>query len=103
MNHFVNSRDKAVARLEDTETDHKDFIYYILRSNEAKKLLSTPEIIINSSVFIAAGSDTTAATLVAMSYLLCTHQEAYKKLVKEIRDRFQSPEEIVWANVKGMC
>lgn len=101
MKHFMNSREKVVARLEDSEANHKDFIYYILRSNEAKKLLSTPEIIVNSTLFIAAGSDTTAAALTSLTYLLCVNEKAHKKLVKEIRDRFSSPEEIVWTAVKG--
>jgi len=101
MQHFVNSREKVVARLGDSETDHKDFIYYILQSNEAKKLLSTPEIIVNSALFIAAGSETTAATLASLTYLLCVHEGTYRRLVKEIRERFSSPEEIVWVAIKG--
>lgn len=50
--HFMHSKDKVTARLQDTDKDHKDFIYYILRNNESKQLLSETEILLNSSLFM---------------------------------------------------
>ena len=52
MKHFLHSKDKVTVRLQDTEKDHKDFIYYILRNNESKQLLTTTEILLNSSLFM---------------------------------------------------
>jgi cytochrome P450 len=50
--HFVNSTEKTKRRIADKDKDHKDFIYYILRNNEAKSLLSDLEIIMNTALFM---------------------------------------------------
>lgn len=50
--HLAYSNEKTKRRLEDTERDHHDFIYYILRNNEAKQLLSQDEILVNSALFM---------------------------------------------------
>lgn len=50
--HFANSAEKTRRRIADKDGDHKDFIYYILRNNEAKSLLSDLEIIMNSALFM---------------------------------------------------
>lgn len=50
--HFTNSTQKTKRRIADKDGDHKDFIYYILRNNEAKSLLSEMEIVMNSALFM---------------------------------------------------
>jgi cytochrome P450 len=50
--HLLYSNEKSLRRLADEKRDHKDFIYYILRNNEAKKLLSKDEIMVNSALFM---------------------------------------------------
>jgi cytochrome P450 len=44
MVHFQKSTAALNKRLDTVDSDHKDFVYHILRNNEAKGLLSTSEI-----------------------------------------------------------
>ncbi|KAK3376304.1 cytochrome P450 monooxygenase [Lasiosphaeria ovina] len=107
LNHFLNTKKRVLPRLADADADadHKDFIYYILRNNESKKLLSETEIIVNMGAFLAAGSDTTALALSALVYLILTHRKVYDKLAAEIRggmDGVSSAADITWARVKDL-
>lgn len=52
MLHFANSMEKTKRRIAAQDKDHKDFIYYILKNNEAKSLLSELEIVMNSALFM---------------------------------------------------
>jgi cytochrome P450 len=50
--HFALSAEKTKRRIADKDKEHKDFIYYILKNNESKALLSELEIIMNSALFM---------------------------------------------------
>ena len=50
--HFALSAEKTRRRIADKDKEHKDFIYYILKNNEAKSLLSDLEIVMNSALFM---------------------------------------------------
>lgn len=102
MVHFANSMEKTRRRIAAKDKDHKDFIYYILKNNESKSLLSEMEIIMNSALFIGAGSDTTAIALSAWLYLVLTNESTYRKLVTEIRGAFTSHSDITWNAVKDL-
>jgi hypothetical protein len=54
--HLLYSNEKSLRRLADENRDHKDFIYYIMRNNEAKQLLSKDEIMVNSALFMLVTS-----------------------------------------------
>lgn len=54
LNHFLKSKEKVLERLKVTDTDHKDFIYYIQKNNESRELLSPMDIILNSALFMSA-------------------------------------------------
>ena len=69
--------------------EHRDFLYYILRQNE-KGGVSQDEIILNSALFIVAGSETTASLLSGLLMWLLRTPTAYEKLTKEIRSSFAS-------------
>lgn len=103
VTHFLHSKAKVMDRIQDEERERKDFMYYILRNNEAKKLLTDTEILLNSATFIAAGGDTTSAALSSIAYCLLTHPEAYEKLKAEIRERCKTEEDITYANVKDLA
>jgi hypothetical protein len=49
--HFANSRVKALRRM-DKFSDHKDFMWYILKQQEKRKELNDDEIIVNSALFM---------------------------------------------------
>lgn len=50
--HLAYSNEKTRRRLANPQGEHKDFIYYILRNNDAKQLLSEQEILVNSALFM---------------------------------------------------
>jgi len=80
-------------RLANKNTDHKDFIWYILKQKE-KFNLNQDEIIVNSALFIVAGSETTANALSGILARLIYNPEKYQKLVKELRDAFKTEDDI---------
>lgn len=49
--HFEYSQTKALTRMEKV-SDHRDFMWYILKHREKKKELSDDEIIVNSALFM---------------------------------------------------
>ncbi|CCC10527.1 unnamed protein product [Sordaria macrospora k-hell] len=100
--HFLKAKEKTMRRLADEDREHKDFIYYVLRNNEAKALLSELEIVMNTALFTAAGSDTTATMLAAWTNLMLRNRDKYKKLVDEVRGTFKSASDISWATVKDL-
>ena len=80
-------------RLQDEKTEHKDFIWYILKQRE-KYDLKQDEIIVNSALFIVAGSETTANALSGILARLIYNKDKYEKLCKEIRAEFKKEEDI---------
>jgi cytochrome P450 len=56
--------------------------------------LNQDEIIVNSALFIVAGSETTANALSGMLARLVYNPDKYAILVKEIREAFEKEEEI---------
>ncbi len=100
--HLNNSREKTLRRLEDPDRDHKDFLYHILNNLDGKKALSRTETILNMALFISAGTDTTATALTGWTYFLCTHPEAYRRVISEVRNTLTSENDIIWNNVKGL-
>lgn len=100
--HLNNSRDKTAKRLADGDREHTDFIYQILRHNEAKNSLSDTEIKLNMALFISAGTDTTATTLTGWTYYICTHPSVYARVISEIRSAIPDAEDIKWENVRNL-
>ncbi|KAH8655271.1 cytochrome P450 3A17 [Xylariales sp. PMI_506] len=77
--------------------DRKDFMTYILQENDSgdkEMRMTLDEIVQNSRVLIAAGSETTASALSGLTYYLMHHPEVYRKLADEIRSSFKSEEDI---------
>lgn len=99
--HLSNSREKTLQRLAEGNRDHKDFMFSILNS-ESKKQLSQTEIILNMALFISAGTDTTATTLTGWTYYICTHPEAYARVVEEVRGSFASDSDIKFWSLKNL-
>ncbi len=91
--HLKFSKEKVLRRLANEKTEHRDFIWYILKQKE-KFNLNQDEIIVNSALFIVAGSETTANALSGMLARLIYNKDKYEILVKEIRGAFKKDEEI---------
>jgi cytochrome P450 len=56
--------------------------------------LTAEKLIANAEILIIGGSETTASLLSGVTYLLLTNQDAYEKLKDEVRNAFQSQDEI---------
>lgn len=56
----------------------------------------------NSSILIAAGSETTATLLSGATFLLLTHPETLSSLTEEIRSNFKSEDEINFSTVNDL-
>jgi cytochrome P450 len=64
--HLRNSTEKTVRRMA-TKTEHRDFIWYILKQREKKNEVTDDEVIMNAALFIVAGSETTATELCGLT------------------------------------
>jgi len=100
-NHLKFSTEKVMRRLANKNTDHKDFIWYILKQKD-KYNLNQDEIIVNSALFIVAGSETTANALSGILARLIYNPEKYKILVEEIRAAFKSDDEIKYEKLNEL-
>ncbi|OCL05723.1 cytochrome P450 [Glonium stellatum] len=93
--HLVLSKEKVMKR------EHRDFLYYNLRQNE-KGSVSEAEIILNSALFIAAGSETTASLLAGLIMWLMRTPRVYQKLASEVRSRFKSASDINFVDLQAL-
>ncbi|EPE08411.1 cytochrome p450 monooxygenase [Ophiostoma piceae UAMH 11346] len=100
--HLELSREKCLKRIEEgLRREHHDFLYYILRANE-KGGVRQDEIILNSALFIVAGSETTASLLAGLTMHLMRSPAAYARLTKEIRGRFSSAEHMDFTQLQEL-
>ena len=99
--HLVRSREKCMRRLENGNSQHKDFIWYILKQKE-KYDLKTDEIVVNSALFIVAGSETTANLLSGLIARLIWNPDKYRKLCDEIRGSFKNESELTYENLSKL-
>lgn len=81
--------------------EHRDFLYYILRQNE-KGGVSQDEIILNSALFIVAGSETTASLLSGLLMWLLRSPDAYRKLTDEIRSNFATAADMHFTKLQDL-
>ncbi len=85
--HLRRSREKCYQRLENGNSNHRDFIWYILKQKD-KHDLKQDEVVVNSALFIVAGSETTANLLSGLFARLIWNPDKYQKLKDEIRSSF---------------
>lgn len=97
MKSRVEANERAKERTQLGRESKKDFFYYLLNAKdpETGKGLSTPELWGEANVLMIAGSDTTATTLTATIFYLVRNPHAMTRLKKEVRESFDSIEEIV--------
>ena len=81
-----------------TDSERSDFMYHFLRHAE-KEQLSTPVIEAQSAIIIAAGSETTAVTLISSLYYALTSIDVHRKLRSEVLNAFATTAEITLQNV----
>jgi cytochrome P450 len=82
--HLRNTTEKTTKRL-NMKTEHRDFIWYILKQREKKNEVSDDEVVMNAALFIVAGSETTATQLCGLTNYLLRDPERLRKLKDELR------------------
>jgi cytochrome P450 len=92
LKHAYESKDKILKRAAE-KTDRKDFVSYILLKQEELNITDW-EMAAHSNALIVAGSETSATTLSGLHYWLLNTPHAYQKLRAEIRERYNSVDEI---------
>lgn len=100
MEQIKLTEQKVMKRL-DQGTSRPDFLSHILRHNDEKGM-TVPEIIINSSLLIVAGSETTATLLSGATYHLLKNPRVMEKLQREIREAFKEEKDINIAGVNNL-
>lgn len=100
-NHLKFSTEKVLRRLANKNTEHKDFIWYILKQRE-KYSLNDDEIIVNSALFIVAGSETTANALSGILARLVYNPDKYEILCRELRAAFRTEDEITYEKLSEL-
>ncbi|KAH7007774.1 cytochrome P450 ClCP1 [Ilyonectria destructans] len=86
--------DEKVARRLANVTDRPDFMTSLLKNKDKQEALTDPELSSGMFATIVAGSETTATALSATLYFLSRNPEKLKKLKEEIRDMFESDDQI---------
>ena len=91
--HFAASSEKLTRRLK-LGAQRSDFITPIIKHNEEGKGLTPGELRSNASVFIVAGSDTSATVLTGTIYYLLQNPPVMEKVTSEVRRAFETEAEI---------
>lgn len=95
--HLSLSKEKVEERLRNGDSGHKDFIYYVLRQKD-KYNLHPNEIILNSALFIVAGSETTANLLSGLFARLLRNKDKMQILCNEVRSAYTHEDEISYTS-----
>ncbi|KAK6205928.1 hypothetical protein LQW54_008120 [Pestalotiopsis sp. IQ-011] len=98
LNHQEYTRAKLAKRMQISRTDLVQAMLDIDRNNEAEM----DKLVMNASVLIVAGSETTATVLSGVTYLLLTNPDKLAKLEEELRKAFDSDDDITLAKASHL-
>ncbi|KAG4443210.1 hypothetical protein IFR05_001352 [Cadophora sp. M221] len=88
-----DSKDKMARRLE-SDTERKDFTSHFLKHNNGA--MTDNDLLNNASLFILAGSETSATLLSGLTYLLLTNPDSLEKVRAEIDNAFNNTSEMTF-------
>ncbi|XPS71817.1 hypothetical protein M3J09_003994 [Ascochyta lentis] len=88
----AESTDRRMSR----KTDRPDIWTFVTRHGEEEGGLSPTELYSNGTLFMLAGTETTATKLSGLTYLLLKSPETTKRLTQELRAAFVSFEDITF-------
>ncbi|MCJ1453568.1 hypothetical protein MMC28_003915 [Mycoblastus sanguinarius] len=97
---FTWTRQKVNQRIA-MKSDRPDFMKYILENNHSGGM-TREEIDSTTTLFVLAGSETSAITLTAATYFSLKNPPMWERLQKEIRQEFKNPEDITVATVSNL-
>jgi cytochrome P450 len=104
--YMMYSKAQAMERTKlDSDGDRKDFFYYLLNAKdpETGRGFSKDELWGESNLFIIAGSDTTSTAMAATFFYLVHNPGALKKAAAEVRQTFNSVDEIIHGPALTSC
>lgn len=84
QSHFDHTVERVDRRLEKDEKNTKPDIWSLVL-NKGEEKLTVPEMHSNASIFMVAGTETTATLLSGLTYLLLKNPDKMKKVVAEVR------------------
>ncbi|KAF2024039.1 cytochrome P450 [Setomelanomma holmii] len=100
--HFQHSVTRVTKRLEKgRDTEGVDLWDLVLAQKEGKGL-SRGEMDSNASLFMIAGTETTATLVSGMTYLLLKNSQCMKKLVEEIRSTFPTADDMTMEQLAAL-
>lgn len=97
--HAVTRVNKRLEKGRDTEGVD---LWDLVLSQKEGKGLSREEMDANASLFMVAGTETTATLLSGLTNFLLTHPESMKKLVNEIRGAFNSADDMTMEQLAAL-
>jgi cytochrome P450 len=90
LDHFNHSATRVAKRMEKgRDTEGVDLWDLVINQKDGRGL-TRPQMEVNASLFMIAGTETTATLLAGLTYLLTGNPECSKKLSQEIRGEFES-------------
>ncbi|ETS80705.1 hypothetical protein PFICI_08234 [Pestalotiopsis fici W106-1] len=98
LNHQAYTREKLEKRMTVKRTDLVEAMLDINKKNE----MEMDKLVMNASVLIVAGSETTATVLSGVTYLLLRHPEKLARLTREVRSAFVSDDDITMAKASQL-
>ncbi|PTB64949.1 cytochrome P450 [Trichoderma citrinoviride] len=93
---------EKVRRRLDSGSSRPDFMTAMMTTRGSSEELTFNELVSNSSLLIAAGSETTATALSAATYYLGLYPEIFAKLAAEVRSAFSSEKAISLTSVQHL-
>lgn len=102
--HFSYSTERVTKRLEKGRVSEGVDLWDLLLKQEDKgnTVLSRKDMDSNASLFMVAGTETTATLLSGLTYLLLKHPESMKKLVHEVRGAIKSSDSITMEAIAAL-
>lgn len=94
MEHFNHSVERVSKRLEKGRSTEGVDLWDLVLKQEDGRGLSRAEMDANSSLFMMAGTETTATVLSGFTFLVLKNPDVLKKLTEEIRGAFSSSDEM---------
>lgn len=91
INHFDVILTRVKTRLSE-DSDRADFLSAMVKNNNG--LLTNRELISNATLLVAAGTETVATLLPALTYLLLVNPSCLHRATQEVRNRFSDSQKI---------
>ncbi|OAA57409.1 averantin oxidoreductase [Niveomyces insectorum RCEF 264] len=99
--HLEYSREKILKRMDQTQSDHKDFLYYLTKQLE-NGTIRKDEVLVNGALMIIAGTETTAGFLAGLFNHLLRNRPILDRLTKEIRTSFASDKDLKFEELRKL-